>query len=397
MANVISDKVIAKLALEDGTVLSGEPVGALGVSVGEVVFNTSLSGYQEIFTDPSYNGQMVVMTNPLIGNYGINKEDEESFKPHVRGVIVRELSRKPSNFRSQADLGSYLKKYNVVGIQGVDTRAVTKRLRVSGSLKGVIGSGDASDPQLGDKVLVEKARAWPGLGGVDMVSEVTCAKPYQWTKGFSTAFADCFKANRPKERVGEGFRIAAYDFGIKHNILRIFHDMGFETFVLPAHATADEARALRPDGIFLSNGPGDPEGLPYAIDAIRSLVDDYPIFGICLGHQLTALALGGATYKLRFGHHGGNHPVQNLHTGKVEISVQNHCYAVRLESLPSEVKPYFVNLNDHSNEGLYHTELPIFTVQFHPEASPGPNDFTFLFDQFAQMLRQKGPLALQRG
>ena len=390
-------KVFAKLALEDGTVLSGESMGAQGVTVGEVVFNTSLSGYQEIFTDPSYNGQMVVMTNPLIGNYGINGEDVESLKPHVRGVIVRELSRQPSNFRSEADLGGYLQKNGIIGIQGIDTRAVTKRLRLSGSLKGAIGSGDPSDPLLSDKDLVERARAWPGLGGVDMVAEVTCARSYQWTKGFSSPFHHSFKANRPRERVGEGFRIVAYDFGIKHNILRIFYEMGFDVFVLPAHATADEARALRPDGIFLSNGPGDPEGLPYAMEAIQSLMDDYPIFGICLGHQLTALALGGATYKLRFGHHGGNHPVQNLHTGKVEISVQNHCYAVRLESLRPEIKPYFVNLNDHSNEGLYHTELPIFTVQFHPEASPGPNDFTFLFDQFAKMLRQKGPLALQRG
>ncbi|MBI4600972.1 MAG: glutamine-hydrolyzing carbamoyl-phosphate synthase small subunit [Planctomycetes bacterium] len=383
---------MAKLALEDGTVLHGTPIGAEGISVGEVVFNTSLSGYQEIFTDPSYNGQMVVMTNPLIGNYGINADDEESFRPCVRGVIVRELSRRPSNFRSQADLGSYLKKYGIVGISGVDTRAVTKLLRTAGSLKGVIGSGSRGDRELEDPTLVERARAWPGLGGIDMVAEVSSKEAHRWTRGFTTPFSSCFKDNRPGERLGEGLRIAAYDYGIKHNILRILYDMGFEVYVLPAKATADDARALKPDGIFLSNGPGDPEGLPYAVKAVRSLAADYPVFGICLGHQLVSLALGGRTFKLKFGHHGGNHPVKNLKTGKIEISVQNHCYAVDVDTLPKGVEPYFLNLNDRSNEGLVHRDLPIFTVQFHPEAAPGPNDFTFLFDQFARMVRQKAPL-----
>ena len=385
-------KAVAKLALEDGLVLQGESIGAAGISVGEVVFNTSLSGYQEIFTDPSYHGQMVVMTNPLIGNYGTNADDEESSRPYVRGVIVRELSRRPSNFRAQADLGGYLKKHGIVGIEGVDTRAITKRLRLGGSLKGVVAAGEAGDPQLDDKVLVEQARAWPGLGGVDMVAEVSSKRPHIWTTGFRSPFSACFRSHRSEGQLGEGFRLAVFDFGIKRNILRILYDMGFELHVLPANSTADEARAVKPDGIFLSNGPGDPEGLPYAIEAIRSLLNDYPIFGICLGHQLTGLALGGVTRKLKFGHHGGNHPVQNLLTGKVEISVQNHCYAVEPDSLPATVKPYFVNLNDGSNEGVIHTELPIFTVQFHPEAAPGPNDFTFLFDQFARMLRAKAPL-----
>jgi carbamoyl-phosphate synthase small subunit len=380
------------LALEDGTVLDGDSIGASGVSTGEVVFNTSLSGYQEIFTDPSYNGQMVVMTNPLIGNYGINVEDEESFRPRVRGVIVRELSRRPSNFRSQTDLGGYLKKFGIVGISGVDTRAVTKRLRVGGSLKGILAAGERDDPALTGDALVEKARAWPGLGGSDMVAEVTCEKPYRWKTGFGSPFASCFRSNRKEERAGEGFRLVAFDFGIKHNILRILYDMGFEIHVLPATATADEVRALKPNGVFLSNGPGDPEGLPYAVETIKSLIYDYPVFGICLGHQLTSLALGGSTSKLKFGHHGGNHPVKNLLTGKVEISVQNHCYAVNPDSLPASVMPYFTNLNDGSNEGLIHKELPIFSVQFHPEAAPGPNDFTFLFDKFATMLRKGAPL-----
>jgi carbamoyl-phosphate synthase small subunit len=388
--------LIAKLALEDGTVLTGVPVGGPGVSVGEVVFNTSLSGYQEIFTDPSYNGQIVVMTNPLIGNYGINVDDEESSGPRVRGLVVREMSRRTSNFRAEQDLGKYLEAHGIVGISGVDTRAVTKRLRVSGSLKGVVASGERDSRDLEDVRLVEMARAWHGLGGVDMVADVTCKQAHVWQKGFKSPFSDCFKFNRLGGKLGEGLRIVAFDFGIKHNILRIMYEMGFEIHVLPAGATAEEAMALKPDGLFLSNGPGDPEGLPYAIETVRSLIGKLPTFGICLGHQLTALALGGRTYKLKFGHHGGNHPVKNLQTGKVDISVQNHCYAVDVASLGAKVKPTFVNLNDGSNEGLCHTELPVFTIQFHPEAAPGPSDFTFLFDPFARMVRSREPVNLDR-
>jgi carbamoyl-phosphate synthase small subunit len=384
--------VIARIALEDGTVLRGESIGAAGSTVGEVVFNTSLAGYQEIFTDPSYNGQIVVMTNPLIGNYGVNIDDDESRRVHVRGVVIRELSRRTSNFRSEQDLGSFLRKHDIVGIAGVDTRAITKRLRVSGSLKGVIATGEDGSPEMDVARLVERAREWEGLEGRDMVREVTCEKAYSWDNGFRSPFSKCFRAHREAGRPGEGLRIAAYDFGIKHNILRILLDTGFDVTVLPAHATPEEVRALRPHGIFLSNGPGDPEGLPYAAEAVRSLIQDYPTFGICLGHQIACLALGGSTYKLKFGHHGGNHPVQDIGSGKVEISVQNHCYAVEPDSLGPDVKPSSVNLNDRSNEGIYHTKLPLFTVQFHPEAAPGPNDFTFLFDRFAQMVKRGAPL-----
>lgn len=382
-------RTTAKLALDDGTVFTGLSLGAAGESVGEVVFNTSLTGYQEIFTDASYNGQMVVMTNPLIGNYGVNVDDEESRGPYVRGVIVRESSRRPSNFRAKEDLAGYLERHGIVGISEIDTRAVTKLLRLEGFKKGVLSTTD-----LDDRRLVEKAKAWPGLGGRDMVAEVTCSERSVWSRGFRTPFAECFFHNRPRERLGEGLKVVAYDFGVKYNILRILHEMGFEVHVVPASTPADAVRQLRPDGVFLSNGPGDPEGLPYAIEAIRSLVEEFPVFGICLGHQLLGLALGAKAYKLKFGHHGGNHPVKNLRTGKVEISVQNHCYALDLAPLDArKVRPYFINLNDQSLEGLYHTESPLFSVQFHPEAAPGPNDFTFLFDEFARLIRAGAPVA----
>ena len=378
----------ARLALEDGTVLRGISVGADGESIGEVVFNTSLTGYQEVFTDASYNGQMVVMTNPLIGNYGVNPDDEESRAPSLRGVIVREMSRQPSNFRSCEPLDGYLARHGVVGISGIDTRAVTKLLRVEGSLKGLISTSEDSD-----EALVEKAKNWEGLGGQDMVKEVSCEEPQLWEQGFSSPFSACFKDNRVAERLGEGLEIVAFDYGVKYNILRILYEMGFKVHRVPADTTAEQVRELNPDGVFLSNGPGDPEGLPYAIETIRALIGEYPIFGICLGHQLTGLALGGRTEKLSFGHHGGNHPVLNTRTGKVEISVQNHCYAVVPDSFESDqVEPYFINLNDQTLEGLYHREFPLFTVQFHPEAAPGPNDFTFLFDDFARMIRSAKPL-----
>ena len=378
----------ARLALEDGTVLRGISVGADGESIGEVVFNTSLTGYQEVFTDASYNGQMVVMTNPLIGNYGVNPDDEESRAPSLRGVIVREMSRQPSNFRSCEPLDDYLARHGVVGISGIDTRAVTKLLRVEGSLKGLISTSEDSD-----EALVERARSWEGLGGQDMVKEVSCEGQELWEQGFNSPFSACFKDNRTAERLGEGLEIVAFDYGVKYNILRILYEMGFKVHRVPADTTAEQVRELNPDGVFLSNGPGDPEGLPYAIETIRALIGEYPIFGICLGHQLTGLALGGRTEKLRFGHHGGNHPVLNTRTGKVEISVQNHCYAVVPDSFESDqVEPYFINLNDQTLEGLYHREFPLFTVQFHPEAAPGPNDFTFLFDDFARMIRSAKPL-----
>jgi len=378
----------ARLALEDGTVLRGHSLGAEGTTTGEVVFNTSLTGYQEVFSDASYAGQVVVMTNPLIGNYGVNADDDESRGPSLRGVVVREASRRPSSFRAEEGLEEYLRRHGVVGISGVDTRAITRRLRVSGSLRGLISTDGETDA-----ALVEQARAWAGLQGLDMVREVTCDATRVWEHGFRSPFSQCYFDNRPREKVGQGLSIVAFDFGVKHNILRIFQEMGFRVYQVPASTSAGEVRALDPDGIFLSNGPGDPEGVPYAIDVLRELIGDYPIFGICLGHQILGLALGGRTKKLKFGHHGGNHPVLNCRSGKVEISVQNHCYAVDLDSLDSrQVKPYFINLNDRTLEGMYHAELPLFAVQFHPEAAPGPNDFTFLFDNFARMIRSGRPL-----
>ena len=380
----------ARIALEDGTVLHGRALGASGTTVGEVVFNTSLTGYQEIFSDASYNGQVVVMTNPLIGNYGVNVDDEEQRSPSLRGVVVRESSRRPSNFRSEQSLDEYLESHNIVGISGGDTRALTKLLRVEGSLKGVITTeSDSSDADL-----VAQARDWAGLQGLDMVQEVSCEEACVWDEGFGSKFSECFFDARDRDKTAEGLTIVAFDFGVKYNILRIFHEMGFTVHQVPANTTAEEVRKLDPDGVFLSNGPGDPEGLPYAIETIRELLGEYPIFGICLGHQLLSLALGGRTVKLKFGHHGGNHPVMDTRTNKVEISVQNHCYAVDTESLDAgTVKPYFVNLNDQTLEGIYHTEMPMFSVQFHPEAAPGPNDFTFLFDNFAKMIRSGQPLA----
>src|SRR5690606_30796225 len=319
---------------------------------------------------------------------GVNPEDEESRRPYVRGIAVREMSRRPSSFRAAESLNDYLVRFGITGIQGVDTRALTRRLRIHGSLKGLISSTD-----LDDQSLVARSREWSGLEGKDMVREVTCSERFEWTEGFSTPFSACYFQNRAHDRIAEGLRIVAFDFGVKFNILRILRELGFCVLVVPATTTADEVRALGPDGVFLSNGPGDPEGLPYAIETVRQLAGEYPMFGICLGHQLLALALGGRTYKLKFGHHGGNHPVKNLKTGKIEISVQNHCYAVDAESLdPNVIQPYFRNLNDGSLEGFYHKDRPLFAVQFHPESAPGPNDFTFLFDEFARMIRERAPL-----
>lgn len=375
--------ITAKLALEDGTVFEGASAGAVGETVGEVVFNTSLTGYQEVFTDPSYHGQIVVMTNPLIGNYGTNEEDQESHRAYVEGVVLRELSRTRSNFRSSDGLGEFLQRNGVVGISGVDTRALTRLLRVEGSMKGVISSVD-----LDDSSLVEKARRWEGLIGRDMVAPVTSKEIHVWRKGFDSHFS--FTGFR---RRAKGERVVAMDFGIKHNILRILAGVGFEVVVVPAATTAAEIRSLEPRGIFLSNGPGDPEGVPYAIETIRSLIGEYPTFGICLGHQLIGLSLGGKTRKLRFGHHGGNHPVKNVFTGKVYISVQNHCFVVDPETVGPEVEVSFVNLNDGSLEGIVHRELPLFSVQFHPEASPGPNDFAFLFETFVNLVETACPVS----
>lgn len=355
----------AILALEDGRIFRGFSFGAAGESAGEVVFNTSLMGYQEILTDPSYKGQMVCMTYPLIGNYGINREDAESTRPHVEGFIVKEVSRIYSNWRATEDLGSYLKRNHIVGIEGIDTRALTKHLREEGAKKGVI-STQGLDPES----LVKKAAASPGLIGRDLVKEVMCKKSYDWnTRG--------------------KYRVVAVDSGIKHNILRNLTDRGCRVRVVPATSTKDEIKAFKPHGLFLSNGPGDPEALPYIVDTVKGLLGDLPIFGICLGHQILGQAFGGKTFKLKFGHHGGNQPVIDLRTRCVDITAQNHGFAVDVDSIPDKnVELTHINLNDRTCEGMRHKKIPVFSVQYHPEAAPGPHDATHHFDEFVEMMKK---------
>jgi carbamoyl-phosphate synthase small subunit len=366
----------AIIALEDGTIFEGTSFGVIGEKTGEVVFNTSMTGYQEILTDPSYKGQIVTMTYPLIGNYGVNEEDVESIQPHVEGFVVREYSSIHSNWRAQESLGQFLKNYGIPGIEGVDTRALTKHIRTAGAMKAVISTEDMDKDQL-----VEKAKASPGLIGRDLVKEVTCPAPYHWEGRLAASSHPLF--TRPDHR----YRIIAMDFGIKHNILRLLESLGCDITVVPAKTTADEILSSHPDGIVLSNGPGDPEGVPYAIETTRQLIGKKPIFGICLGHQILGLALGGRTYKLKFGHHGGNHPVKDLTRGKVSITAQNHGFCVDMNALNDEdVEATHVNLNDGTLEGMRHRELPITSIQFHPEASPGPHDASYLFQEFIEMM-----------
>jgi carbamoyl-phosphate synthase small subunit len=387
----------ALLALEDGTVFWGKPFGALGETFGEVVFNTNLTGYQEVLTDPSYKGQIVAMTYPLMGNYGINDADLESRRPQLEGFIVKEGSKRASNWRAQYSLEEWLQRYDVAGIQGVDTRALTRHLRTRGAMRGAISTADL-DPSS----LIARVQASPGLIGRDLVCEVTCDAPYTWTDGEWR-----WPEDSTEDTVGsdERFRVVAYDFGIKRNILRKLVHIGCDVTVVPAQTSAAEALRLQPDGIFLSNGPGDPEGVPYAIDAVRQLIGVKPIFGICLGHQILGLAFGGKTYKLKFGHRGGNQPVMHMPTQKVEITAQNHGFAVDVESLPAEIEVTHLNLNDRTVEGMRHRELPVFSVQYHPEASPGPHDSWYLFERFKAMLSdhatgarngQPGPRLLAR-
>ncbi|PYK98605.1 MAG: carbamoyl phosphate synthase small subunit [Verrucomicrobia bacterium] len=380
----------AVLALEDGTVYHGQGFGARAEACGEVCFNTSMTGYQEILTDPSYKGQIVTMTYPLIGNYGVNHQDVESWRPHVAGFVIRELSPAVSNWRADFSLADYLEKYGIPGIQGVDTRALTKRLRVGGAMKGFISTGEISGAEA-----VARARAWRGLIGVDYVKEVTHKESFLWDP--ENKQSNSFKlvhgiSAEDARNVHDPLRaadipIVAYDFGMKYNILRRLRQRGFKVRVLPATTPAAEALKSKPAGVFLSNGPGDPAALGYAVEAVSRLVSSgIPIFGICLGHQILGQAFGGKTFKLKFGHRGANQPVKDLETGKVEITSQNHGFAVDPATLPSAITVNRVNLNDQTVEGMRHKTRPIFCVQYHPEASPGPHDSTALFDEFRALI-----------
>ncbi|HWA97227.1 MAG TPA: glutamine-hydrolyzing carbamoyl-phosphate synthase small subunit [Pirellulales bacterium] len=375
----MSDRV-AKLALEDGTVYTGVAFGADGEVTGEVCFNTSMTGYQEILTDPSYRGQIVAMTYPEIGNYGVNDEDLESPKPHLSGFIVRELSRRASNFRSSGTLDDYLKAWGIVGIEGIDTRALVRRVRSEGAMRGILSTTD-----LDDASLVAKAKASPGLVGRDLVREVMPQATCAWDEGLN-ALAKVQSAGSDATTSEKSPHVVAVDYGMKWNIARHLADMGCRVTVVPGTTTSDEILALSPDGVFLSNGPGDPEPLEYAVETIRGLLGKKPVFGICLGHQLLSRALGAKTFKLKFGHRGANQPVMNEETGQVEITSQNHGFAVAEDSLPAEVVVTHRNLNDGTVEGIRHRTLPAFSVQYHPEASAGPHDSAYLFNKFRKMM-----------
>ncbi|MEK9628456.1 MAG: glutamine-hydrolyzing carbamoyl-phosphate synthase small subunit [Nitrospinota bacterium] len=369
----------ALLALADGKIYEGEHFGSKKEVEAEIVFNTSMSGYQEIITDPSYCGQMVVMTYPLIGNYGINPEDFESDRPHLSGFIIKELSNVQSNWRSRGSLDDFLLENNIFGIQGIDTRSLTRRIREKGAQQAIL-STDLSDPQ----GLVEKARNSPGLVGRDLVKEVTCKKAYDWNEG---EWAIKNGQTLLEEIQDRPYKVLVYDFGVKRNILRKLTQAGCKVKVVPANTPANEVLATQPDGVFLSNGPGDPAAVPYAIENVKAILGKVPIFGICLGHQILSLALNGTTYKLRFGHHGGNQPVLDSNSRKVEITSQNHGFAVKENSLKDDVDITFLNLNDNTVEGIQHKKWPIFSVQYHPEASPGPQDSEYLFHKFTGLMK----------
>ena len=367
----------AVLALADGKYFIGKALGAIGEVTGEVVFNTSMTGYQEILTDPSYHGEIVTMTYPQIGNYGINPEDVESSRPFLSGFVVKESCPFPSNFRSEMSLDTYLKDNNIVSIEGIDTRALVRHIRTVGAQTGIISSADTNPESL-----IEKARLAPSIVGRDLVKEVTCNEPYQSSEGvwaLGEGYHDCILQE-------SAYKVVAYDYGLKRNILRNLTEAGCAVTVVPAATSAEDVLKMNPDGVFLSNGPGDPEPLHYAQNNIRNLLGKVPIFGICLGHQLLSIATGARTYKLKFGHRGGNQPVLDFKRQQVEITSQNHGFAVDENSLDENIRVTHINLNDNTVEGIQHQSLPAFSVQYHPEASPGPHDSQYLFKRFIEMM-----------
>jgi carbamoyl-phosphate synthase small subunit len=382
----------ALLALADGRTYEGISFGAEGEAIGEVVFNTSMTGYQEILTDPSYDGQLVAMTYPQIGNVGVNPEDVESKRPFMKGFIVKEYTPSPSNWRATQPLHEYMREHGIVGIECIDTRALVRHLRDQGAQEGIISTLSQHPSEL-----VAKAAASPGLVGRDLVQNVSCAEPYDWNQGMWELGEGYRKRESTAKRRGSkkasftspDHFVVAYDYGIKYNILRNLAESGCRVKIVPAATPAEDVLALDPDGIFLSNGPGDPDAVPYAKENVAKLIGKKPIFGICLGHQILGLALGGRTYKLKFGHHGGNQPVMDLKTRKVEITCQNHGFAVDADSLKGAVEITHLNLNDNTIEGLAHRELPIFSVQYHPESSPGPHDARYLFRRFIALMTQR--------